>query len=142
MIFMRSYLRPLLPLFVALAAAYWALLFVLTHLPSVTLPDITLIDKVCHALAYATLAFAIGSVLTIWRGYQARLPIWIWTLAVSYGAIDEYTQQFVQNRSCDILDLLADATGATLGLAALHIGVMLARRQRSEPALVKLPVEV
>jgi VanZ family protein len=139
---MRSYLRPLLPLFVALAAAYWALLFVLTHIPSVDLPDITLIDKICHALAYATLAFAIGSVLTIWQGYQPRLPIWIWTIAVSYGAIDEYTQRFVQNRSCDILDLLADAIGAALGLVALHVGVVFARRLRSEPEMVKVPVEV
>jgi VanZ family protein len=81
-------------------------------------------------------------VLTIWRGYQARLPIWIWTIAVSYGAIDEYTQQFVQNRTCDILDLLADATGASLGLLALHICVLFARRQRSEPELAKVPVEV
>jgi len=139
---MRSYLRPLLPLFVVLAAAYWVVLFVLTHIPSVTLPDITLIDKICHALAYATLAFAIGSVLTIWRGYQPRLPVWIWTIAVSYGAIDEYTQQFVQNRSCDILDLLADSLGAAAGLLALHACVLFARRHRSEPELAKVPVEV
>jgi VanZ family protein len=139
---MRSHLRPLLPLFVVLAAAYWATLFVLTHVPSVNLPDITLIDKICHALAYATLAFAIGSVITIWRGYQGRLPIWIWTIAVSYGAIDEYTQQFVLNRSCDIFDLLADALGATVGLLVLHACVLFARRYRSEPELVKVPVEV
>ena len=139
---MRSHLRPLLPLFVVLAFGYWVTLFVLTHVPSVSLPDITLIDKICHALAYATLAFAIGSVLTIWRGYQARLPIWIWTIAVSYGAIDEYTQQFVQNRTCDILDLLADATGAGLGLLALHLCVLFARRQRGESELAKVPVEV
>jgi VanZ family protein len=139
---MRSHLRPLLPLFVVLAFAYWVTLFVLTHVPSVHLPDITLIDKICHALAYAALAFAIGSVLTIWRGYQARLPIWIWTIAVSYGAIDEYTQQFVHNRTCDIFDLLADATGASVGLLALHIAVLFARRLRSEPALSKVPVEI
>lgn len=139
---MRSNLRPLLPLFVVLAFGYWVTLFVLTHVPSVNLPDITLIDKICHALAYAALAFAIGGVLTIWRGYQARLPIWIWTIAVSYGAIDEYTQQFVQNRTCDILDLLADATGAGLGLLALHLCVLFARRLRSEPELAKVPVKV
>lgn len=138
---MRSYLRPLLPLFVVLAAAYWVVLFVLTHLPSVTLPDITLIDKICHATAYATLAFAIGSVLTIWRGYQPRLPIWIWTIAVSYGALDEYTQQFVQNRTCDILDLTADAIGATFGLALLHTCVIFARRHFQRPALAKVPIE-
>lgn len=138
---MRSYLRPLLPLFVVLAGAYWVVLFTLTHVPSVRLPDITLIDKICHAIAYATLAFAIGSVLTIWRGYQPRFPIWIWTIAVSYGAIDEYTQQFVPNRTCDIFDLVADTLGATLGLLAVHLCVMFTRRQRCEAALVKVPVE-
>jgi len=131
-----------LPLFIILAVAYWIVLFVLTHIPNVTLPDVTLIDKVCHSIAYATLAFAIGSVLTIWRGYQPRLPIWIWAIAVSYGAIDEYTQQFVQNRFPDILDLVADATGAALGLVALHVGVMFARRQRSEQEVAKVRVEV
>lgn len=137
---MRSHLRPLLPLLACLAAAYWVALFILTHVPSIELPDITLIDKICHAIAYATLAFAIGSVLTIWRGYQARLPIWIWTIAVSYGAIDEYTQQFVQNRSCDIFDLLADALGAAAGLVVLHGCVMFARRLRPQPALAEVPL--
>jgi VanZ family protein len=132
----------LLPLFIVLAAAYWAVLFVLTHIPNVTLPEITLIDKICHAVAYGGLAFAIGSVLTIWRGYQPRLPIWIWTIAVSYGAMDEYTQQFVQNRSCDPFDLLADSLGAAAGLLALHACVLFARRQRCEPRLAKVPVEV
>lgn len=133
---MRSYLRPLLPLFVLLAAAYWVALFVLTHVPGVELPDISLIDKICHAIAYATLAFAIGSVLTIWRGYQARLPIWIWTIAVSYGALDEYTQQFVQNRYCDMLDLLADAIGAGFGLVGLHACVVLGRFVARSPGKV------
>src|SRR4051812_27643778 len=139
---MRSQLRPLLPLFVVLLAAYWVGLFVMTHVPNLQLPDITLIDKICHSIAYATLAFAIGSVLTIWRGYQVRLPIWIWTLAVSYGAIDEYTQQFVQNRSCDLLDLLADALGAGFGLAVLYGCVLFARRLCMERQLAEAPAKI
>lgn len=138
---MRSFLRPLLPLLVLLALAYWLALFVLTHLPNIHLPEISLIDKVYHAAAYAALAFAIGGVFTIWRGYHAWLPIWIWTLAASYGAFDEYTQQFVTNRTCDMLDLLADVVGAGLGLLALHASVLYARRLRPEPALAKVPVE-
>jgi VanZ family protein len=138
---MRSQLRPLLPLFSALAAAYWVVLFVLTHIPGIHLPDIRLIDKVYHAVAYATLAFVVGSVLTIWRGYQTRLSIWIWAIIASYGAIDEYTQQFVQNRSCDMFDLASDVIGAALGLVALHVCVLFARRYSRQPELAKVPVE-
>jgi VanZ family protein len=130
---MRSQLRPFLPLFILLIAGYWVGLFVLTHIPNVKLPDVDFIDKVCHCLGYGALAFGIGSVLTIWRGYQPRFPIWIWTLAVAYGAIDEYTQKFVENRSSDIMDLAADAVGAALGLLVLHLCVALVRRQVAQP---------
>src|SRR5262245_54508943 len=133
---MRSQLRPYLPLIVLLGVGYWLGMFVLTHLPAVNLPDITLIDKVFHCGGYAVLTFFLGSVLTIWRGYQARFPIWIWTFAVAYGAIDEYTQNFVKNRTSDLLDLVADATGAALGLLAVHLCVLYVRRAKSVPAPV------
>ena len=136
---MRSQLRPYLPLIALLGAGYWLGLFVLTHIPSVDLPDIEFIDKIGHCVGYAGLAFFIGSVLTIWRGYQARFPIWIWTLAVAYGAIDEYTQQFVK-RSSDRYDLLADAIGAALGLLVVHLCVLYVRRSQSMPAVEAVEV--
>lgn len=133
---MRSQLRPYLPLIALLGAGYWAAMFVMTHIPSVDLPDIDFIDKVFHCIGYAGLAFFIGSVLTIWRGYQARFPIWIWTLAFAYGAIDEYTQSFV-GRSSDLFDLLADSIGAALGLLVVHLCVLYVRRPRNLPAAVE-----
>lgn len=129
---MRSYLRPLLPLFIALAAAYWVALFVSTHMPVENVDlGISNIDKLAHCGAYAILAFSIGSVLALWRGYQTRQPIWIWTLTIAYGAIDEATQHFVPSRSPDVIDLACDAAGATLGLVLVHVCVVGLRSWRS-----------
>ena len=50
---MRSYLRPLLPLSVALAGGYWVLLFIVTHMPVTVDAGINNLDKYIHCLAYA-----------------------------------------------------------------------------------------
>jgi len=40
-------------------------------------------------------------------------------LATAYGVVDEWHQSFVQGRVCSIGDLLSDASGAALAVAAL-----------------------
>jgi VanZ family protein len=127
---LRASLRSRLPLLAVVVAAYWVAIFVATHLPTVPLPDIDNIDKVCHCVAYAGLAFAVGSFLAVWRGYQVRFPIWIWTLAVAYGAIDEFTQLWVPGRTADVFDLAADATGAAIGVALVQCCVLANRYWR------------
>ena len=125
---MSPYFRRLLPLLVFLAGGYWLAMFVLTHVPSVELPDINYIDKVYHAAGYAVLAFALSGVFTLWRGYDQRMLLLVWIVVATYAAIDEYTQQFVLNRSSDKFDFLADIVGAALGLLGLLACLRLSSR--------------
>ncbi len=68
-------------------------------------------DKVFHAGAYAVL----GALLTLGTGRP-----WLGALlATLYGATDEFHQYFVPGRAADVLDLVADGVGATLGAAAV-----------------------
>ncbi len=131
---MRSFLRPLLPLFAAVAVGYWVVLFVATHVPVTTDLGVNHLDKYVHFGAYALLTFAIGSVLSLWRGYRTSRSLWIWTLAVAYGAFDEYTQQFVPNRTSSRADWYCDAAGAALGLVVLGLAVMAIRACSGSPS--------
>lgn len=133
--------RRLLPLLVFLAGGYWLAMFVLTHVPNVELPDIDYIDKIYHAAGYAVLAFSLSGVLTLWRAYDRRLSLLVWIVVAAYAAIDEYTQQFVLNRSSDKLDFLADVVGGALGLVALHMCVCVSRRWEATVPHNKVPAE-
>lgn len=73
------------------------------------------IDKLQHAAAYGILALLLL--------YGARWPknpllAWRWAeVAAFYGMTDEIHQLFVEGRSSDVLDLLADGSGALLCVA-------------------------
>jgi VanZ family protein len=41
-----------------------------------------------------------------------------WLAVVAFGISDEWHQSFVPGRSADVLDVLADAAGGALGVAA------------------------
>ena len=75
-------------------------------------------DKIWHALEFAVLAilchraflYGVGSRV---GAYAVPLAI---VAAILFGATDEVHQYFVPLRQADGLDLLADATGAILGV--------------------------
>lgn len=133
---MRSYLRRFLPILAIAVAAYWALLFLGTHIPGGVGPDVDNLDKVAHFVAYALLAFALGSVVTVWQGYQAWVPLVVWSICFVYGAFDEFTQRFVPERTASLADLACDAAGAMLGLVAVYGCVLLARRFRAQTPIL------
>jgi VanZ family protein len=73
-----------------------------------------------HSIGYAILAVLLLRALAggrfsgvTWR--RAGVAI---ILATAYGASDEFHQSFVPGRYADPLDILADFTGAVLGVAA------------------------
>lgn len=79
-------------------------------------------DKVGHAILYALLSAS----LTLASG-RPWLGI---LLATLYGGTDEFHQSFVDGRSSDLLDLLADFVGASLGaLAVVFLRRRIARRR-------------
>lgn len=101
-------------------AAYMTALFALSS--QATLPGAALTpDWTQHGIAYAGLA-----VVTLrataggrWSGVGAGSVSGAWLLAALYGVTDEWHQSFVPGRMADVRDVLADATGAAIGLAAV-----------------------
>ncbi len=78
-------------------------------------------DKAAHAALYAGLAGLVSEGLRRAPrppapGTQLWAPI---VFAVLYGVTDEIHQVFTPRRSCDPLDLLADAAGAVAAQAVL-----------------------
>jgi VanZ family protein len=82
-----------------------------------------------HFGAYAVLgallmrAFARAT----WQGVTGRAALHAWTVAVVYGASDEFHQRFVPNRYATVSDWIADALGAAAAVAVL---TLLARQRR------------
>lgn len=104
--------------------AYWCFAFILTHLPpraagSLPFPGA---DKLVHFALYSVLAWMGGRALTA-AGARLNLKsalIWFFWLAV-YGAVDEWTQQFV-GRTPSLFDWFADVAGVALGLG-VHLAL-------------------
>ena len=96
---------------------YCGLIFFLSHQSSVPVPAwFPHIDKFIHASAYALMG------LLVWRCVQhtsfadnQRILFSICFCSV-YGMSDEWHQSFVVGRDSDVLDWLADTTGACLAV--------------------------
>jgi VanZ family protein len=90
-------------------------------------------DKVAHAIAYFAGAFTLSLAIVKVEGVQPyrvllkkniRRVVSIFVFVVLIGALVELIQPMM-NRSCELLDLIADAIGAVggifCGLATMHI---------------------
>src|SRR5688572_26777814 len=106
---------------VTLAAAYWLLLFTLTHIDLTPPSPVEGADKLAHATAYALLAFLLcWAASNFWR-FGCGLAVCVVGVIAVYGAIDELTQGFTESRSPDAWDWVADLVGATAGVAAFAL---------------------
>lgn len=97
---------------------HWVTIFILTSLPSETLPSVEIGDKVNHFLAF----FVLGFFLNLTLRYQNKFPaikknVLILTIAIAsvYGLFDELHQLLVPGRSAEVMDWVADFIGAILG---------------------------
>jgi VanZ family protein len=110
----RRHLLWLLP-----ALAYAGLIFYLSHQsnPIPWMPNAWWTwDKLLHAVEYAGLAALLVLGLThLGTMGLRRAALLAVLLAAAYGATDELHQAFIPNRSCDLLDWLADVIGACIG---------------------------
>ncbi len=105
-------------------ALYWLTLFVFAHIPIprvVREADVS--DKSLHVLGYLVLVylfwFAIrGDEKVNWRNIA---PWWILAIIALYGVFDEWSQNYVAGRNCDIQDFLADAVGTAGGLVLFSV---------------------
>lgn len=97
-------------------ACMWALSTV-----PLSVPEVPSGDKISHFIAYGLLAWLAGNL-----GWN-RFPVWI--AASLMGIAVECVQYFLPWRSLELLDMLANSTGALLGvlLAGTTIGRLLPR---------------
>lgn len=117
-----------------LALGWMAGIFYLSHQPGLDLPGLfDNQDKVMHFGAYGLLGVLLLGAMQVsgTGGYSIRQPALATLIASLYGITDEIHQSFVPGRTPDMLDWLADTSGALLAtflLAQLSRGLNAARR--------------
>lgn len=84
------------------------LVIILCVIPAPKLVEVSNVDKVEHALAFAALAFV------FLRAYRHQV-IWVITGCVAFGVGIELVQYFIPWRSAELADLVADIVGVLLG---------------------------
>lgn len=105
------------PVRCVIAVAYAAGIFYLSSRAWNGVPQIPHIDKVVHFCLYAGLAFLCAWSLGVTdRGARLQPAFIAFAITTTYGASDEIHQYFVPARSCDVMDLTADAAGAVVGV--------------------------
>ncbi|MFN0020317.1 MAG: VanZ family protein [Pirellulaceae bacterium] len=102
-------------------AIYWLLLFVGTHAPGNVINSGGHTDKVYHFSAFFGLSILLcGGMASLRRPGLAMYGA-IVGLVAAYGVFDELTQMLVPNRTADLLDWLADISGAILGVLTFSL---------------------
>ena len=101
----------------------WAVcILVATWIPGAMVPRVPApegTDKVVHFIFFLVLAFLIQRALRA-QGSARLVPYVILALA-AFGAFDEYVQQFIPGRSMELLDWVADVSGAIVGVVIARL---------------------
>jgi VanZ family protein len=98
---------------------YWLVLFTATTLPVQELPSIGLSDKVNHFIAYFVLSVLVHLTLIYQRKFEILFnyaPAATLIISLLYGIADELHQMLIPGRSAELLDWIADASGAIIGV--------------------------
>jgi VanZ family protein len=104
-----------------LAITWMAVLFWLSHQPSIDTPSLfSGQDKMFHAGAYGLLGILLlGAMRPGLSGYSSMQLRTSVIIASLYGISDEFHQSLVPGRNPDVLDWAADTTGALLAVFLL-----------------------
>ena len=106
-----------------------AFILILTSIPGSHIPVLPIrnFDKVVHLTIYGVLGWLTARA---WMNGSRALAVAMLAIAAIslFGAMDEWHQQFIPQRSMDILDWAADTTGATAGIV---LALVRARRRVS-----------
>ena len=96
----------------------WAgVILTATSLPNVPAPPAAGSDKLAHLAMYAVLGFLSLRAVAASGALPRILLLTLISIAM-FGAVDEWHQQFVPNRSADPADWVADVAGGALGMGA------------------------
>ena len=101
---------------------YWLALFIATHIPEPeSLMPTKVSDKWLHFGAYFGLAVLMSGFYSVRTNTslksRAIIPA---AILLAYGVADELLQIPV-NRTCDVMDWLADAAGVIVGVALVQV---------------------
>lgn len=103
---------------------YWIILFILTSLPSSEAITIGVNDKIEHFGAYGLLSGILYLNLHFQQKFNflKKFPA-VFTILIAsfYGLLDELHQLFVPGRSADVLDWIADFSGAVIAVIIIRI---------------------
>ncbi len=102
---------------------YCCIIFGASSIPNVRFPDsVPTSDKFLHMFEYSILAVLFARAVR--HSSKTQWALLIWANAVFfvafYGITDEFHQSFVHGRASDLVDLLADISGGSIG-AALYL---------------------
>lgn len=95
-----------------------AIIFKISSMTSTELENFPHVwDKLAHTCEYATLAgcFALWWSRRKWAAKPWLKVLILACICLAYGCTDEFHQRFVEGRSCDSMDLIADFTGGLVG---------------------------
>ncbi len=98
---------------------YWVMLFTATSLPAYNLPSLGFYDKLNHLSAYTILSLLLNLTLIYQRKSKIlfeKASVASILIASTYGALDEIHQMFVPGRFAELLDWIADFSGAVIGV--------------------------
>ena len=94
-----------------------ALILILTSIPGSHIPPLPVrnFDKIVHLAIYGVLGFLTARA---WANGSRVTAVALVAIALvsCFGALDEWHQQFIPQRSMDIMDWAADTTGAAFGV--------------------------
>jgi len=102
---------------------YWIVLFGATTLPAASMPSFGVVDKVNHLSAYFILAILLFLTLLFQQKIslaKKRVAAYALIICSLYGMLDEVHQIFIPGRSAELLDFVADACGALLGVLLMN----------------------
>lgn len=112
-----------------LLLVYWAALATGTHVPAYVLGPASYNDKVAHFLGYCGLAFLMCFTWATHRLFRLRSALVIWGVVIIYGVVDELLQIPVPGRTGDVMDWVADASGALLGILVFSLVLAIVHRR-------------
>ncbi len=103
---------------------HWISIFILTSLPSDSLPHFAFHDKIKHFIAY----FILSVLLTLFLAAQekfialkAEFAKYAFVIAIVYSTFDEIHQIFIPGRDAEIWDWMANLLGIILGIFVIKM---------------------
>lgn len=103
---------------VVVLAAYWVLIFTLTHVPPQDVPNVGGGDKLHHLLGYGLLGALLYAALWANAPRLRYAGVTVIVIGMLYGAADESLQPLV-GRAAEFADWVADVAGVTLAVVSV-----------------------